>query len=732
MIGFAFWFGDRVGIGWAELGCGIGDIWQMMRFSELPGFVLRDIIARPGALVLTGTPLTFALTFAGCAVVGSLQTWRRGLTSEREGEQFGSARWGTRRELAKYGSYRNPNPRNRAILTEHYSLALSRTGYSLRYDRNANKIIVGGSGSGKTRYYVINQIMQLNGSYFITDPKGTLLPSVGWMLVDAGYEVYTFDTNDYRNSMLYNPFEFIETDIDIITFVESFIMMTSDQTKTGGDDFWPKAEAMLYMACIALLRDYYPRKSYNFDGLLTLINLIKVDTEKAGEDALDLIFDQLRTGKMKKVDRDGARPKKGQGITGSTERIYYVKSPLRNRQTGRRPADCGGFRPEEDFALEQYLGFKSGAGKTLQSIVISAQSRLSRIKARQVRGIVSGNNEIPLDHLAETGRKVAIFATFDDGDKSLGFLHGILAYQALNRCKRIADHKYGGRLTHPVQFILDEYTSLHLPSTTADLISILRSRFISMDIILQSLSQMRMLYDEAVGESIKDCCDTVLFLGGKSESTNRAIAESAGKQTISVKSTSSTHGGQGSWSESIQAQARDLIDSAEVGKLDGERAILLIRGADPVIDRKYHPEWHPAYAQVMPGHRPVLRRRPLVGWEWDCDGEDVWHRHLKIQLPLLIEMARYRESFDIKRYREDRRRAAAARAREELRARARERRERAERADAGAEMPRRERISADELRAHLTFREGKVERPKDPFEREWMSDGMIGAAGGDE
>ena len=601
------------------------------------------------------------------------------LKTTRAGEEQGSSRWATSAEIRPFATSNNKDPYNTLLFSKSYGLALSRTSFDLNHDRNANVIVVGGSGTGKTRYYVKPNVCQMNSDYIITDPKGELLPEVGQMLVDAGYEVRCFNTFTPASSLRYNPFHYIKTDLQIVEWVGAFFALTSDDQKKGGDQFWDDSAQLLLGALIAFLRDYGKLSDYNVGGLLKLLAKAKASEDESFSSPLDHLFEEIETGYVKRVVDDGAGELRASEASVTARRLSGTRrrrevlepSTLYNRTLRRAPYECvrrgadgqpltdaagnvmRGLRPDEDFALACYKKFKSGAGKTLQSIIITVSVKFNAIATSDVLGVLAGEDEMRLDKLGDADQHTAIFCVFKDVNQStLGFLHGMLVWQAMNvMCDR-AINEYGGRLPTPVNLILDEFKSLHMPKSIADMISVIRSRRIMMSIILQSLSQLEELYDRPTAAAIKDCCDSLLFLGSNSLETCKEISESIGKQTIRAASFSVSHGGSGGYSKSEQAQGRDLIDHAEIARMPGDRCILRIRGANPAQDQKYPLEHHPRYALIDPGHDPV---------------RDALGRPVK---------AKYRERFDVQAYMarkraeaEEERRRAVAEARAERRRR---------------------------------------------------------------
>lgn len=583
---------------------------------------------------------------------------------DRKGEEQGSSVWGNRKELMAYADAGNPDPFNKLIFSRHYGLAISRKGFDMERDRNLNVAVIGGSGSGKTRYFVKPNVCQMFGNMIITDPKGTLMPSVGQMLVDHGYEVYNWDTNQTGRALVYNPFHYLVTDLDIVEWVQGFMQLTSDQQKSGGDPFWSDSVEMLFIAIIALLRDWFPKEDYTFEGLMTALSMAQVSEEDENfKSSLDKIFDEIETG-MREVDlpaqkidsasREVAEP-------GSPD--AFMKPSLRvNNTTGAEPGKYRrrdgklqrGLSPTEDYALGMYKKFKTAAGKTLKSILISTNVKLNAIATADVRAILSGQDEIHLERLADPDRKYVLFDTFNDRKpKTLGFLHGMLIWQAIDICCKRADELPSGKLPRPVEFILDEYKSLNLPKTIADMISVVRSRNVGITMCFQSKEQLYSMYDEHTANSILGCCDTVLYLGGSDMETCKMISDMIGQQTLRTRSMSTTHQGLtgGSWSSNEQISARALIDVSEVRRLKKKKCIVLINGADAGLDQKYLVEHHPNYAEIDPlecGSHPVVPTlRPPVYLKRSDDGKG---EVFALQWPVVSHRARHEKAFDVLDY----------------------------------------------------------------------------------
>ncbi|MDR6939243.1 VirD4-like conjugal transfer protein, CD1115 family [Arcanobacterium hippocoleae] len=528
----------------------------------------------------------------------------------RVGEESGSARWGTKKEGKKFLDTTNED--NNLLFTENYGLALSRPKFDQELDRNLNVLVVGGSGSGKTFNYVTPNICQLNSSYFITDPKGTLLNDAGFLFTDNGYRVKAFNLINLEDSMHYNPLKYVKTDTDILSFVNCYIVNTNGDGKAG-DPFWENAEKMLYTSLIALLRDWFPKEDYNLSSLLTLLSLAEAsENDENFKSPLDLIFKQIEDGK-RYIDTGAgalqsadATPAQGlsRSFTSGKARSSFSWEPslfIRNSD-GVKPAEKGGLSPDEDFALMNYKNFKVAAGKTLKSIIISCNVRLAPIATAGVRELLT-KDEMDLDTLGDKDSKSVIFGILSDTDKTLSFLFAIMMWQCIDQLCRKALKDYGGRLPRSVHFIFDEFANIGTIPQIEETIAVTRSRNIGITIILQSMAQLESKYDKKA-KTIIDCCDTTLFLGGKSNSTNKEISEMIGKQTIRQKTYGSSSGQSSSSSKNTQIGSRDLIDAAEIGKMSRKKAILLIAGTNPLMDKKYDPRTHPRYGHLVDKRNP--------------------------------------------------------------------------------------------------------------------------------
>lgn len=603
--GIAFYLGNRYtqqlltyeGNIFDHLGNASQDMFSLIRASPFH-------IDRQAPSVLTGLALCIIVWLIWMYYIQNFET-------TRVGEESGSARWGTKREGKQFLDKTRED--NNLIFTQNYGLALSRPKFNPEVDRNLNVLVIGGSGSGKTFNYVTPNICQLNTSYFITDPKGTLLKDAGFLFTDHGYEVKAFNTINLSESMHYNPLKYVTTDTDILSFVNCYIMNTNGDGKAG-DPFWENAERMLYTALIALLRDWFPEEDYNLSSLLTLLSLAEArENDENFLSALDLIFLEIEKGQTY------APTPSSSAVSNGLSRDFNRNEPESRgswqpstfiRKDGIKPAECGGLSPDQDFALMNYKNFKVAAGKTLKSIIISCNVRLAPIATAGIRDLLT-SDDMELDTLGDKDSKKVIFGILSDTDKTLSFLFAIMMWQCIDQLCRKALTDYGGRLPTPVHFIFDEFANIGTIPQIEETIAVTRSRNIGITIILQSMAQLESKYDKKA-KTIIDCCDTTLFLGGKSNSTNKEIAEMIGKQTIRQKTYGSSSGQSSSTSKNTQIQGRDLIDAAEIGKMSRRKAILLIAGTNPLMDNKYDPHTHPRYCYIVDKRNPkAIHKEPF-------------------------------------------------------------------------------------------------------------------------
>lgn len=558
-------------------------------------FTLPAYLASGGGL--SSEPMALCIGF--CLVCAIWIAYARHLVNagvHRAGEEHGSSRWATKREADAFSDPRNPD--NNIILTRKCRLALSKARFDIKTDRNKNVLVVGGSGSGKTRYYVKPNLMQLNASYFVTDPKGTLIADMGHLFVEAGYSIRTFDTIDFARSNHYNPLSYVKSEADILTFVECLIKNTTGDKGQAADPFWENAERLLYTSLVAYLIYHCPEEDRNIPGLLTLLGLAEAhEDDERYKSPLDMLFDELETGKR-------LVPPVGASAFDSESRDFL------NGRGGCTWVEIGpAVKPEEDFALSNYKAFKTAAGKTLKSIIISCNVRLKPLSIKEVAELLSCD-EMHLDALGDEDAKTVIFASMSDTNSTFDFIFAMLMWQAMDVLCNTALLRFGGSLPTPVHFILDEFANIGTVPDFERTIAVVRSRNISCSIILQSLSQLKAAYDDSA-QTITDCCDTLLFLGGKSTETNREISEAIGKQTLSTLSVNDSRGSNSSTTRNYAKGERDLMQASEVGRLPRDEAIVMISGSFPMRDKKYVLEEHPRYACVDPSHSGAAYDTPF-------------------------------------------------------------------------------------------------------------------------
>jgi type IV secretion system protein VirD4 len=560
--------------------------------QQLPSFILSN-----GPLSMEPASLAAGL-LGSCAV---WIVWAYSLThgsGERQGEEHGSAKWGTVHEGRKFMDLDSPD--GNIILTEHFGMAMERKDHDRRYERNRNVIVVGGSGSGKTRGYVEPNLMQMNADFFVTDPKGECLPRVGWMLEEGGYDIRSFNTVDFSQSLHYNPVAYVDDEADVLEFVTCLIANTTGDKEHSDDPFWEKAERLLYVALVGYLIKHCPKEDRSLSGLVTLLALAKAkDDDEDYKSPLDLLFEEIETGYWTIAVDDG--PDDG-----------YDPWSRTSEKTG---AGCVRVKTgdpvpiESDFSLLHYKMFKDAAGKTMKSILVSCNTRMEPFAIPQVRELVA-YDEMRLDQLGDEGGKIAVFAIMSDTSSLYSFLFAIMMWQTMNILCKKALVRYGGSLPRPVHMILDEFANIGKIPDVEKTVAVVRSRNISLSIILQSLSQLKAVYKDNA-PTIVDCCDTMLFLGGKSTDTVKQISESVGKETVSTVTWNESRGAQASSTRNWNTLERDLIQGAEVAKLPRDEAIVLITGTDPLKDRKFDITRHPRWDRVYPGHEGCKFETPF-------------------------------------------------------------------------------------------------------------------------
>ena len=459
----------------------------------------------------------------------------------RKGMEYGTARWGTPADIKPFI---DPVFENNVLLTQTERLMMSNRPKEPKNSRNKNILVIGGSGSGKTRFFAKPNLMQLHSSYVITDPKGSILIECGQLLQRAKYKIKVLNTINFSKSMHYNPFSYLRSEKDILKLVNTIIVNTKGEGAQSGEDFWVKAERLYYTALIGYIYYEAPEEEKNIITLLDMINAS--DTREDDEDyknPVDLMFDRLEE-----------------------------KDP-------------------EHFALKQYKKYKLAAGKTAKSILISCGARLAPFDIKELRDLME-YDEMELDTLGD--RKTALFLIMSDTDSTFNFVIAILQSQLFNLLCDKADDVYGGRLPVHVRCILDEFANIGQIPQFDKLIATIRSREISASIILQSQSQLKAIYKDNA-DTIVGNCDTMLFLGGKEKTTLKEISEILGKETIDSFNTSENRGKEISHGLNYQKLGKELMTQDEIATMDGGMCILQVRGVRPFFSKKYDITQHPNY-----------------------------------------------------------------------------------------------------------------------------------------
>ncbi|MBR1700606.1 MAG: type IV secretory system conjugative DNA transfer family protein [Lachnospiraceae bacterium] len=463
----------------------------------------------------------------------------------RHGEEYGSARWGTAKDVEPFMDMEDPL--NNVILTQTEGLQMNGRPSSPKYARNKNILVIGGSGAGKTRFFIKPNIMQMHSSYVVTDPKGTVLVEVGKMLKDNGYVIKVINTINFKKSMHYNPFAYLHSEKDILKLVNTLIVNTKGEGDKSGEDFWVKAERLLYTAYIGFIFYEADEESQNFEALIDMINASETrEDDETFKNAIDLAFDELEA------------------------------------------------RDPEHFAVKQYKKYKLAAGKTAKSILISCGARLAPFDIKELRELTH-DDQMELDLIGD--RKTALFMIMSDTDSTFNFILALMQSQLFNLLCERADDVYHGRLPVHVRCLLDEFANIGQIPQFDKLIATIRSREISASIVLQSKSQLKTLYKDAA-DTIEGNCDTMLFLGGKEKSTLKDLAEILGKTTIDLYNTSDTRGTSQTYGTNFQKTGRELMSQDEIAVMDGGKCIMQIRGVRPFLSDKFDITKHNQYKNL--------------------------------------------------------------------------------------------------------------------------------------
>lgn len=459
----------------------------------------------------------------------------------RQGVEYGSARWGNAKDIEPYV---DPVFENNVILTETERLMMSGRPKQPKYARNKNILVIGGSGSGKTRFFVKPNLMQMHSSYVVTDPKGTVLVECGKMLIKNGYKVKVLNTINFKKSMHYNPFAYIRSEKDILKLVNTIILNTKGEGQQSGEDFWVKAEKLYYTALIGYIWYECVEEEQNFTTLLDMINASEArEDDEEFKNPVDLMFDELEE------------------------------------------------REPDHFAVKQYKKYKLAAGKTAKSILISCGARLAPFDIKELRDLTS-YDELELDMLGD--EKTALFVIISDTDDTFNFIVSIMYTQLFNLLCDRADDVYNGRLPIHVRCLLDEFANIGQIPKFEKLIATIRSREISASIILQSKSQLKAIYKDNA-DTIEGNCDTTLFLGGKEKTTLKELAEVLGKETIDLYNTSDTRGTSQSYGLNYQKTGKELMSQDEIAVMDGGKCIMQLRGVRPFFSNKFDITKHKQY-----------------------------------------------------------------------------------------------------------------------------------------
>ena len=509
-----------------------------------------------------------------CAgVLLALAVWvkRQNAKKFRRNVEHGSARWGTAKDIAPF---MDPDPANNIILTKTEQITMNNRPKDPTTSRNKNVVVIGGSGSGKTRFVIKPNLLQCTSemypcSFVVTDPKGDIVVDVGNVLLQNGYQIRVLNTINFKNSMHYNPFAYIHSEKDILKLVDCLIINTTDKSKTGGDEFWTKAERLLYTALIGYIHYEAPEEEQNMTTLVDMINSMEVrEDDELFMNRVDLLFMELE-------DKD-----------------------------------------PHHFAVRQYQKYKLAAGKTAKSILISAGARLAPFDIQELRDLTE-YDELGLDTLGD--RKTALFIIMSDTDDTFNFLISMVYTQMFNLLCEKADNVYGGRLPIHVRCLIDEAANIGQIPRLERLVATIRSREISAMLIYQALSQLKAQYKDSA-DTILGNMDSTLFLGGKEGSTLKELSEMLGKETIDTFNTGESRGRETSHSLNYQKLGKELMTRDELAVMDGSKCILQLRGVRPFLSKKYDYTKHPLYGltadadkrnafdvEAYLNHKPKLR-----------------------------------------------------------------------------------------------------------------------------
>ena len=522
----------------------LGEAWRLAEGADSSAKILSFFHALPIALnnpFPSFHPLDLLIGIL-CGAGLRLAVYLKGKNAKkyRHNVEYGSARWGTAKDIEPFIA---PKFEDNVILTKTERLMMSNRPKNPANARNKNVLIIGGSGSGKTRFWLKPNLLQMHSSYVVTDPKGSIVIECGNALLKHGYTIKIFNTINFQKSMHYNPFAYIHSEKDILKLVTTLIANTKGDGKAG-DEFWTKAETLLYCALIGYIHYEAPVEEQNFSTLIEFLNAMEVrEDDEEFQNPVDLMFEALEK-----------------------------KKP-------------------NHFAVRQYKKYKLAAGKTAKSILISCGARLAPFDIKELRDLTA-YDELELDTLVE--KKTALFVIISDTDATFNFIVSIMYSQLFNLLCDKADDVYNGRLPIHVRCLLDEFANIGQIPQFEKLIATIRSREISASIILQSKSQLKALYRDNAS-TIEGNCDTTLFLGGKEKDTLKDLAEILGKETIDLYNISDTRGTSQSYGLNYQKTGKELMSQDEIAVMDGSKCIMQLRGVRPFFSDKFDITKHKQY-----------------------------------------------------------------------------------------------------------------------------------------
>ena len=524
----------------------LGEAWRIAvgnNMSEkVQSLVLNGAFGAAFANPLPSLFPTDILVGIACGAALRLAVYLKGKNAKkyRHNEEYGSARWGRHEDIVPF---EDPDFSQNVILSQTEHITMSSRPSQPKYARNKNVLVVGGSGSGKTRFFIKPNMLQMHSSFVVTDPKGTLLPEIGNALYKNKYRMKFFNTINFKKSMHYNPFAYIHSEKDVLKLVTTLIANTKGEGK-GGDEFWEKAEKLLYTALIGYIWKEAPEEEQNFSTLLEFINAMEVrEDDEEFKNPVDLMFDELAA------------------------------------------------RDPDHFAVRQYAKYKLAAGKTAKSILVSCGARLAPFDIAELREITA-YDELELDTLGD--KKTALFLIMSDTDATFNFLISMIYTQLFNLLCEKADDVYGGRLPVHVRCLIDEAANIGQIPNLEKLVATIRSREISACLVLQAKSQLKAIYKDNA-DTIIGNMDSQVFLGGSEQTTLKDLNATLGKETIDTYNTSDTRGNSPSYGLNYQKLGHDLMSIDELAVMDGAKCIVQVRGVRPFLSDKYDLTKHPKY-----------------------------------------------------------------------------------------------------------------------------------------